>query len=223
MHRLNVSVAWLWSRSKRSPQIDQRNHFRQALHHHSRPRSTVRTTAPAAALNAAAANARATLTLTLAALGVINVIDSLGVPWSSLVTALLLALLALVFFVAAQHSHDKRFSWLLSASVATGLAIAGCYNLINVAPAASAAVLVPFIAILLLVVRCLTRNRATGLTHAAVCWCAAQLIPRQRGSRRRGRRSRSCSPTRSAAEPLSTSVFIQQTPRQTSQTTTTNL
>jgi hypothetical protein len=100
-----------------------------------------------------AANARVIFTLTLAALGLYNCIDSLGLPWSSLVTTLLLALLALAFFVVAHHSHDKRFGWLLSASVATGLAIADYYNLINVAPAAAAAVLVTFIAISLLVVR----------------------------------------------------------------------
>jgi ABC-type polysaccharide/polyol phosphate export permease len=100
-----------------------------------------------------ATNARVILTLTLAALGLTNGIDSLGVPWSSLVTTLLLALLALAFFVAAHHSHDKRFGWLLSTSVATGLAIADYYNLINTAPAAAAAVPVTFIAILLLVVR----------------------------------------------------------------------
>jgi hypothetical protein len=126
---------------------------RRLLRHHSRPRWTVRTSAPATAFNAAAPNARATLTLTLAALGLIDVIDSLGVLWSSLVTTLLLALLALALFVAAQHSHDRRFDWLLSASVSTGLAIADFYNLIKTAPTASAAVLVTFMAILRLVVR----------------------------------------------------------------------
>ncbi len=50
-------------------------------------------------LNAHAANVRSTFTLILAALGLVNVIDSLGVPWSSLVTTLLLALFALAWIL----------------------------------------------------------------------------------------------------------------------------
>lgn len=67
------------------------------------------------------------LTLALAAFGLISIIDSLGSLWSSLVTTLLLALSARVLFAVAQRSPDKRFAWLLSASVAAGLTIADTY------------------------------------------------------------------------------------------------
>jgi hypothetical protein len=126
------------------------------LYDRRRSQCTVRT--PAAAINAAAANARTTLILALAGLGLIDVIDNLGVSWSSLATILLLAALATAFFVLAQHSHDKRFAWLLSAGTATGLAIANSYTLINTAPAGVTAVLITIIAILLLVVRGITRD-----------------------------------------------------------------
>lgn len=122
------------------------------LHHHSRRRWPVRTAARPTTLTAVGASARAVLILTLAALGLISVTDSRSIPWSSVVITLLLALLALAFFGAAQHSHEQRFGRLLSASVATGLAIADFYNLITTAPAASVAVLITFTAILLLVV-----------------------------------------------------------------------
>ncbi len=97
----------------------------------------------------------------MAAIGLLNAIDSLGVPWDSLLTTLLMALLALAFFAAAQRSHDKRMGWLLSASVATGLTIAYFYTLINTAAAAAgaAAVLIAFIAVLPFVVRDPTRLR----------------------------------------------------------------
>jgi hypothetical protein len=136
--------------------------------HHSRPRWAVRTAIPGATLNTATGNARTLLTLALAALGLINVIGSIDAPWSSLVATLLLALLTVAFFSAAQHSHDKRFRWLLSASVAAGLTIADVYNLINTAPAACAAA--PVICIALLVVRRLTRRPQPGCsqtTHEA--------------------------------------------------------
>jgi hypothetical protein len=136
------------------------------LHHHPRSRWTVRTAVPGTALTAATDNARAILTLALAALGLINAIGSLDVPWSSLSATLLLALLARAFFFAAQHSHDKRFSWLLSASVATGFAIATVYNLISAAPTACAAVLVACMA--LLVVRGLTRRRRPRWSRMAL-------------------------------------------------------
>lgn len=135
--------------------------------HRSRPRWTVRTAVPGATLNTATGHARASLTLTLATLGLIRVIASVGVPWGSLV-APLLALLTLALFFAAQHSHDKRFSWLLSASVAAGLTIADVYNLSKTAPTAYVAVLV--ICIALLVVRLTRRPQPDGsrTTHEAL-------------------------------------------------------
>ena len=103
---------------------------RRLLPHYSRPRWTVHTAVPAGTINAAGANARAILTLALAGIGLINLIGGLGPPWSSLVTTLLLALAARAFFAAAQRSTDRRFAWLLSASIAAGLAIASIHNLI---------------------------------------------------------------------------------------------
>jgi hypothetical protein len=131
---------------------------RRLLPHYSRPRWTVDTAVPAGTINASGANGRATLTLALAGFGLINVIGGLGVPWSALVTTLLLALSARAFFAAAQRFPDKRFAWLLSASVAVGLTIASSYNLIRT-PNARAAVAATCIAIVLLVVRGLTGRR----------------------------------------------------------------
>lgn len=96
-------------------------------------------------------SARAPLTLPLVAPDLIDVVDGLDRPWRWLVEALLLALLALAFFVAAQRSRDQRFGWLLSSSVAAGLAIAASYNLLDAAaiPAVPAAGVVIIIAIML--------------------------------------------------------------------------
>ena len=112
--------------------------------HRSRPRWTVRTVVPATA----AGTARTTFTLALAALGLVSAVGSFGMPWSSLSATLVLALLARACLIAARRSPDKRFSWLLSASVATGLAIADLCDLVN-----AAAVLLTGIAALLLAVR----------------------------------------------------------------------
>jgi hypothetical protein len=131
---------------------------RRLLPHYSRPRWTVHTAVPTGTGNASGANGRATLTLALAGFGLINVIGSLGVPWSSLVTTLLLALSARAFFAAAQRFPDKRFAWLLSASVAVGLTTASIYNLSRT-PIARAAVVVTCIASVLLVVRGVTVRR----------------------------------------------------------------
>jgi Flp pilus assembly protein TadB len=111
------------------------------------------------ATHSAAANVRAAITLSLAVFGLINVIDGLGDPWSALITTLLMTQLALAFLGAARHTHHKRFSWLLSASAAAGLAIAECYNLVNTAPVAWAVVVVTFIVVGLLVVRRRTHRR----------------------------------------------------------------
>ena len=126
-------------------------------------------------VNAAAANARTTVTLTLAALGLIDVIDDLGVPWSPLATTLLPTALAVGFFAAAQRSHHKRFAWLLSASTAAGLAIANFSTLINSALAVSFAALVTVIAIVLRLVRGITRH-----TVAADRWPASARVARTR-------------------------------------------
>jgi hypothetical protein len=123
---------------------------------------------PRCAVHAAAGTARATLTLALAAFGLINIIDSLGAPWSSFGTTLLLVLSARVLFAAAQRSPDKRFAWLLSASVAAGLSIADTYNLITSTPPARAAVVAVCIASLLLIARGITRQRRWSRpTHEA--------------------------------------------------------
>jgi hypothetical protein len=65
----------------------------------------------------------------------------------------------------ALHACGKRFPWLLSASVAIGLAIADFYTLLTTAPAAGAGAgaLVIFVAILLLVIRHRTRQRPPPL------------------------------------------------------------
>jgi FtsH-binding integral membrane protein len=123
-------------------------------HHPSRRRWTADAAATATGLNAHAAGARATLTLGLSAWGLIDVVDSLGRAERWLVQASLLALLALAFFIAARRSPAMRFAWLLSGSVATGLAVAASYNLVQVAvtPAIPAVGAVMFAAIALLVV-----------------------------------------------------------------------
>jgi len=137
--------------------------FAHKLHHHSPPRWTVRTVVPGTTIDAATGNARALLTLALAALGLITVMGDLDVPWSSVSATLLLTLLARAFFVAAQRSDDRRFSWLLSASVAAGFAMATVYDLVSAAPATWAAVLVACMA--LLVVRGLMRRRQALAQH----------------------------------------------------------
>ncbi len=86
------------------------------------------------------------------------------VAWGWLIASLLLALLALGFVVGAQRFHDKRVGWLLSASVAAGLAMAYLYNFIHatVTSAIPAAGFVVFIAILMCVVRGITQHGRPG-------------------------------------------------------------
>ena len=57
--------------------------------------------------------------------------DGFHLPWYWLLESQLMALLALAFFIAAQHDCDKCFGWLLSSCVALGLAIAALYNFIT--------------------------------------------------------------------------------------------
>jgi hypothetical protein len=102
-------------------------------HHHSRSQWTVRTVVPVSAITADAVTARATLTLALAARGLIEIINALGHPWARLVETLLLALLAMGFILAARRSHDHRGGWLLSGAVAIGLATTTAYHFIMTA------------------------------------------------------------------------------------------
>ncbi len=65
-----------------------------------------------------------------------------------------MALLAVAFFSVARRTSEIRFGWLISGSVAAGLAIAATYNLIaaTVTPTLPASGAVIFAAIMLLVV-----------------------------------------------------------------------
>lgn len=100
---------------------------------HPRLRSTGRTPTRPIVLAPRAASARATVTLALGAYGLVDAVEGLGGPWAGMVQALLLALLAVGFFVAAQHSGHHRLGWLLSGAVAVGLAIAAFSSAIDAA------------------------------------------------------------------------------------------
>ena len=125
-----------------------------------RPQSTGRTPARPTVLAPRAASARAAVTLVLGVYGLANVVEDLGDPWAGLVQTLVLALLAVGFFVAAARSHDHRLGWLLSGSVAAGLAITAFSNLIDAAPALPLAGVLVCIAILLFAARGAQRRRA---------------------------------------------------------------
>jgi hypothetical protein len=73
--------------------------------------------------------------------GLIGVVDGVPPPWRQLVGALLRALLALAFVAAAARSPGRRFGWPLSASTASGLAIAAGYRFASTAPLPTAAVI----------------------------------------------------------------------------------
>jgi hypothetical protein len=88
--------------------------------------------------------------------------DGLRAPWCWLIEAQLLSLVALGFFVAAHRFHEKRFSWLLSSSVAVGFAIAAFYNFVaatgaRAIPAAGVGIM--FIAIMLFAGRAASQPR----------------------------------------------------------------
>jgi CHASE2 domain-containing sensor protein len=70
------------------------------------------------------------------------------------VQALILALLAIGFFSVARRTSEMRLGWLISGSVAAGLAIAATINLIQAAvtPAVPAAGAVIFAAIMVFAV-----------------------------------------------------------------------
>ena len=85
-----------------------------------------------------------------------NVNGWFDVSWWWLSQTLLLTLLALGFLAAAQHFVDKRIAWLLSASIAGGLAIASFYNLI----ATAATPVVPAVGFIILIAILLFASRA---------------------------------------------------------------
>jgi hypothetical protein len=102
-----------------------------------RPHRTAAPSAGWAGGGAQSATIKAIVMLALGLRGLVEIIDGLGGPWRHLVEALLLALLALAFFAAAVRSGARRFGWLLSASVAVGLAIAAGYNFVSTADTAA--------------------------------------------------------------------------------------
>lgn len=104
-----------------------------------RPRRTAAPSAGWAGDRAQPAAIKAIVMLALGIRGLVEIIDGVGDPWRHLVEALLLALLALAFFAAAVRSCVRRLAWLLSASVAAGLAIAAGYSFVNTASTAAVA------------------------------------------------------------------------------------
>jgi CHASE2 domain-containing sensor protein len=90
-----------------------------------------------------------------------DVNDVLQLPWTRLVTMLVLALLATGSFVAAQRAQEQRVGWLLSGAIAMGLAISAFYSFVDAAvtPKIPAAGFVGSIAIVLFVVGGATQQR----------------------------------------------------------------
>jgi hypothetical protein len=121
----------------------------------SRRRWTGHSTVRTRATTTNAANARTIFILTLAAWGLIDIINAVGHPWDSLVKTLLLAFLALGCFAVAQRSRHHRSGWLLSSAVTLGLAIASLYDFtaVVITPAVAATVLVACIVLLLTITR----------------------------------------------------------------------
>jgi hypothetical protein len=136
-----------------------------------RPRSTGRAPARPGALNARAAGARAAVTLALGLYGLVDVVEDLAAPWAWLIQTLVLVALALGFLVAARRSHDHRVGWLLSGSLAAGLALAAFYNLVGAAatPGLPVAGLLVCVAVGLSVARVarVARRRAQGSRPSA--------------------------------------------------------
>jgi peptidoglycan/LPS O-acetylase OafA/YrhL len=112
-------------------------------------------------LSADIANARTILALTLAARGLIEIIDALGNPWARLTKGLLLAALALGVLTAARRSHDRRAGRLLCA-VAALLAIGALYDMIAAAitPALPATAAIVYVVLLLVIARGAARHRS---------------------------------------------------------------
>lgn len=101
-----------------------------------RPRRTAAASARWAGGGAQHATIKTIVMLALAVRGLVGIIDDLGGPWRHLVETLLLGLLALAFVAAAARSCVRRFPWLLSASAASGLAIAASYSFVSTASTA---------------------------------------------------------------------------------------
>lgn len=129
--------------------------------HWSRLRWTGHTARRALATGAGVATVRTIFTLTLAARGLIEIVNAVGHPWDWLVKTLVLAVLALGFLAVAQRSRGHRYGWLLSGAAAAGLALASLYDFTAAAvtPGAGATALLACIVLLLAT----TRGRA-GLT-----------------------------------------------------------
>jgi hypothetical protein len=104
-----------------------------------RPRRTASPSVAWAGGRAAPSTIKAIVMLALGVRGLVVVFDGLEQPWDRLVEALVLALLALAFSAAAARSCALRFGWLLSASTATGLAIAAAYGFVVTAGTAAVA------------------------------------------------------------------------------------
>jgi peptidoglycan/LPS O-acetylase OafA/YrhL len=85
--------------------------------------------------------------------GLVDLVEDLGAPWAWLVQTVVLALLALGFFVAARRSNDHRLGWMLSGSVAAGLAVTAFSNLTDATPALPLAGVLVCIAIALFAAR----------------------------------------------------------------------
>jgi hypothetical protein len=99
------------------------------------------------------------LTLASGMCGVLGVAGGLERSERWLLESVLLAVLA-IRFLAAARCAGNRFGWLLSGSVAAGLAIAATCNLIGATttPALPVAGVVIFIAAMLLFARAVTRQ-----------------------------------------------------------------
>jgi hypothetical protein len=91
--------------------------------------------------------------LRFGARGIIEIINDVGASWRKL----LIPVLALAFLDARARSCDRRFAWLLSASVATGLAIAAGYSFVRTSGTAQ---LTPTGVVLLLAILLVSANRS---------------------------------------------------------------
>jgi 4-amino-4-deoxy-L-arabinose transferase-like glycosyltransferase len=126
-----------------------------------RPRSAGRTPTRPAVLAPRAASARATVTLALGVYGLVDLVEDLGAPWAWLVQTLVLTLVAVGCFVAAQRANDHRLGWMLSGSVAAGLALTAFSNLIDATPA------LPLAGVLVCIATALFAARGARQRHTA--------------------------------------------------------
>jgi hypothetical protein len=101
-----------------------------------RPRRTASPSAAWAGGRTSSSTIRLIAMVALGIRGLIEVVESLPLPWAQLVVTLVLALEALAFVAMAARSRARRFAWLLSASAAAGLAIAAGYRFASTGPLA---------------------------------------------------------------------------------------